>query len=154
MANRPFHELTELIASKIKEIFERERLKPNKDRFNGSVEGLVTAIADYLIVANPKTPEELEEIVEELKGLQVPRRYPDYNWTGHLIETRNQYNKVFSLYSQFTDIEKTAHRNERKSQTRALIFRILTTLGVGLSIMAIYWFADYWGLSMPLSRKI
>ena len=153
MANRPFHELTERIASKRTDVIQRLNKKPSSDDVNRAVDNMLAVIGSFLISANPKTPEELKAFAEELKSKGASRDQL-HDWVFYRTNASKAYATAYNAYSQITDIEKSAHRSERKSQIRAVFFRIVTTLGVGLSIMFIYWLADCWGISMPLSRKI
>ena len=153
MPNRPFHELTERIASKTKDAITILSKTPSRDDVKRPVENMLSKIGDYLVAANPKTPEELKKFAEELKNKDAsPTQHHD--WVHWRTTAINNYATAYNAYNRIADIEKGAHRSERKSQVRALFFRILTTLGVGLSIMFIYWLADYYELSMPLSRKL
>ena len=153
MPNRPFHELTALIASKKKDLIQRLSKTPSRDDVSRPVDNMLSVIGAYLVATNPKTPEELKAFAEELKSKGASRA-KHHDWARYRTTTTNNYATAYNAYIQITDIEKGAHRSERKSQFRALLFRILTTLGVGLSIMFIYWLADYYELSMPLSRKL
>lgn len=62
------------------------------------------------------------------------------------------YRKLHHTYTQLINEENLVQRLERSSQIRNVFFRILTTLGIGFSIMFVYWLASRWGISMPLLR--
>lgn len=155
MANRPFHEVAELIRSRVGQVLDVQLHPPKSDAVESSTNNLLNAIGNYLIDANPRTPEEIKDFADELRsGKAVDKRSRSQFWPKYLMEVNSSYTAAYDAYFKIKDVENSAHRSERRSQIRAVFFRIVTTLGVGLSIMFIYWLADYWGLSMPLSRKM
>lgn len=62
------------------------------------------------------------------------------------------YSSLYTQYHSLTDEENLINRMERKSQIRNTLFRGISTLTIGFSIMLVYWVASYFGISMPLLR--
>jgi len=62
------------------------------------------------------------------------------------------YSTLYGQYQSLTDEEKLINRMERKSQLRNTLFRGISTLTIGFSIMLVYWVASEFGISMPLMR--
>ena len=62
------------------------------------------------------------------------------------------YSKLYSQYEKLTNEEKLINRMERKSQIRNTLFKGITTLTIGFSIMLVYWVASELGIPMPLLR--
>ncbi|MEZ9233691.1 hypothetical protein AB4259_21750 [Vibrio amylolyticus] len=62
------------------------------------------------------------------------------------------YNSLYAHHEKFTNEENLINRMERKSQIRNTLFRGITTLAIGFSIMFVYWVASELGISMPLLR--
>lgn len=72
--------------------------------------------------------------------------YPFY---GEVI---NEFADMDRLYTLAVDIKKSTDRNELKVHLRNLVFRGLTTLVIGGSIMVVYWLAAELGIQLPLLR--
>lgn len=64
----------------------------------------------------------------------------------------DNYRKISTFNQKITEEENSIHRIERKSYIRALVFRTLTTLSIGLGILFIYWLAQHYGINLPLMR--
>lgn len=64
----------------------------------------------------------------------------------------NSIKKYSEAYEELYNNEKTMKRLSTTESFKALSFRIATTLGVGLSIMFIYWLAYKLEIPMPLLR--
>lgn len=64
----------------------------------------------------------------------------------------SEYAERERLYLSAVDIKKSSDWNEIKVHFRNLVFRGLTTLTIGGSIMFIYWLAARWGIQLPLLR--
>lgn len=56
------------------------------------------------------------------------------------------------MASELLDTEKAQRRLSTIESFKALIFRILTTIGVGFSILLVYWIAGKIPVAMPLLR--
>ncbi len=64
----------------------------------------------------------------------------------------SSYSELYKDHQQLTNEEKLINRMERKAQIRNTLFRGVTTLTIGFSIMVVYWVASEFGISMPLIR--
>jgi hypothetical protein len=62
------------------------------------------------------------------------------------------YGDLIDHYNKLIDEENLISRMERKAQIRNTIFRGITTLVIGFSIMLVYAMAAKWGIAMPLLR--
>jgi len=62
------------------------------------------------------------------------------------------YSSLYAHHEKLTNEENLINRMERKSQIRNTLFRGVTTLAIGFSIMFVYWVASELGISMPLLR--
>ncbi|MBW3834196.1 hypothetical protein ACSZNP_04610 [Aeromonas hydrophila] len=79
-------------------------------------------------------------------------------FNGQMYPARMYYSLISEhaererLYTAAVDIKKSSDWNEIKVHLRNLVFRGLTTLTIGGSIMFIYWLAAKWGIQLPLLR--
>ncbi|MGB2516968.1 MAG: hypothetical protein ACPIA3_03850, partial [Pseudomonadales bacterium] len=64
----------------------------------------------------------------------------------------DNYRKVTTFNQQITEKEESIQRIENEAYLRALKFRTLTTLSIGLGILSIYGVAQYFGINLPLMR--
>jgi len=62
------------------------------------------------------------------------------------------YSALYTHHQLFTNEEQLIRRMERNSQIRNTLFRSLTTLSIGFSVMFVYWVAAKWEIAMPLMR--
>ncbi len=62
------------------------------------------------------------------------------------------YRDLYNHHQLLTNEEKLINRMERKAQIRNTLFRGVTTLTIGFSIMIVYCVASELGISMPLIR--
>ena len=76
------------------------------------------------------------------------------NPTDQSLKTQvlQSYSALRGQYQSLTDEEKLINRMEKKSQLRNTLFRGVSTLTIGFSIMLVYWVASEFGISMPLMR--
>lgn len=72
--------------------------------------------------------------------------------SSHLTQMQNSYVTVHNQLKKVTNEIKTINQVERTAQIRNLVFRILTTAFVGLTIMGIYFVANKFNIPMPLLR--
>lgn len=70
----------------------------------------------------------------------------------HYRELVEEFETMERLFKVAIDLKKSTDWNEFKVLTRNLVFRGLTTLVIGGSIMFIYWLAARWGIQLPLLR--
>lgn len=71
---------------------------------------------------------------------------------GHFGHLSTEFHNMERLYKSATDLKKSTDWNEIKVHMRNVLFRGLTTLVIGGSIMFIYWLAAKWGIQLPLLR--
>jgi hypothetical protein len=76
----------------------------------------------------------------------------DPNDSMYKLAVSKAYNELYDHYDRFTDEEILINRMERKSQLRNTLFRGITTLTIGFSIMLVYWVASLFSIAMPLLR--
>jgi hypothetical protein len=72
--------------------------------------------------------------------------------TTFKTQVLQSYSTLYTQYQTLTDEENLINRMERKSQIRNTLFRGISTLTIGFSIMLVYWVASECGISMPLMR--
>lgn len=114
---------------------------------------------------SPCKPTEFKEMLTEfLREISANMEKKGLDKTIGLLDVAhnpisNRYNKIhhdysamFSRYEQITNMIKQLDASEARAHRRALRYRILTTLGIGFSIMIVYWVANYLGIPMPLLR--
>jgi hypothetical protein len=73
-------------------------------------------------------------------------------WSTKKERLLASHRQTFNAFNLIKDQEKTITRVERRGHLYALVFRVLTTLLIGLSVMGIYALADHWEVAMPLMR--
>jgi len=109
--------------------------------------------------------ESLQQTTKRLLGLDKPEVKDPNQFSQWLDKWANDpkdqtykgkaqahYSELYRAYQSLVDEENLVKRLERSSQIRNVIFRIATTLGIGFSIMFVYWVASCWEISMPLLR--
>jgi superoxide dismutase len=74
------------------------------------------------------------------------------SWQNEARKMRGAFHSLHNKYVTVLSEEKAIERIEKKAHRRALFYRILTTLGIGFSIMIVYWVAGKLGIKMPLMR--
>ena len=67
-------------------------------------------------------------------------------------EVINEYESLYKAYSELTEEETLINRMERRAHIRNAIFRGITTLVIGFSVMLVYWVASELEIVMPLMR--
>lgn len=73
----------------------------------------------------------------------------DQTFKSHVLTA---YTKLYQTHTELTDEESLINRMERKAHIRNTIFRGITTLVIGFSIMLVYFVASYFSIPMPLLR--
>lgn len=69
-----------------------------------------------------------------------------------LKKIKTTYNQLHSDHQKYVKEEKLISKMELRAHTRYLIARILTTLGIGISIMGVYALAQWLEIPMPLMK--
>lgn len=64
----------------------------------------------------------------------------------------HQLREMSKGITTLTDEIKQAHRSDTRSHIKSLIFKVLTTFCIGLTIMFIYYLANKWEIPLPLMR--
>ncbi|MFA0338923.1 hypothetical protein [Vibrio breoganii] len=62
------------------------------------------------------------------------------------------YDSLYRTYTELTEEEALINRMERRAHIRNTLFRGITTLVIGFSIMLVYWAAAKLEIAMPLMR--
>ncbi len=68
------------------------------------------------------------------------------------ISIIEKYNYSFSEFTNCRSVVIQSSKSETRAHLKNLLFRILTTLGVGFSIMLVYAAAHYFEIPMPLMK--
>ena len=92
----------------------------------------------------PNSPEHYEKKVTRLIGDPTDNSYKS--------QVINEYVRLFNIHESLVNEEETIDRMERKAQVRNTIFRGITTLVIGFSIMFVYWVAAHFNIAMPLLK--
>ncbi|HAT42339.1 MAG TPA: hypothetical protein DCS87_11575 [Rheinheimera sp.] len=66
---------------------------------------------------------------------------------------KETYLKMQKCHESATNEDSRIVRLERKLAIQALIFRVLNTFLLGASILCLYWFANKYGIPLPLLSK-
>lgn len=143
VSNRPNKALTDRFLDaviRIKGTFSRPPLNINE--FDTQISSMLTNIHEYLTVYKGKPG----DIKNRLSNARRSK------WTDDLSALSRNYNLLYNAYTALIDEENAINRIEKKAHMRAVFYRILTTLGIGFSIMFVYWVAQYLGISMPLMK--
>ena len=77
---------------------------------------------------------------------------PNPAWIENINDLDKLAKEVESQRDKLLDKERSIMRIERKGHIMATCFRILTTAGIGLTIMGIYALAHWLEIPMPLMR--
>tara|TARA_B110000211_G_C13880932_1_gene465086 strand:+ start:105 stop:551 length:447 start_codon:yes stop_codon:yes gene_type:complete len=145
MADRPHQNLSDRMSSATKDIIDNKvvnfsRMK-NPESFSRELDEMLAALHLQLNTS----PGDIEDILKSHQRITN-------GWStkkGHLLDSHRQ---TYHAYTLIKDEENIITRVERRGHLYALGFRVLTTLFIGLSVMAIYALADHWGVDMPLMR--
>lgn len=106
-------------------------------------ESILEAVADQN-AANLTLP----EIIQRIRGSSANGK----SWASSAQSLMQSHNNAYSGYKQVMDERKQINAMEHATHQKNVIYRALTTLVVGLSIMSIYWLAHCLGIPMPLMR--
>jgi hypothetical protein len=95
------------------------------------------------------TPENPEAFTDSVKRLLEHQNEHDERDSNKIIK---QYRQLYALHKRYTSEEQSIKRIEGQAYRRALIFRFLTTLGIGFGVMLVYYISQELGINMPLSK--
>ena len=120
--------------------------RPTPEQFNAHLKNCFDRLEKSIAYSYKGFDEITQEIDHQHQGLNRE------TWMDKRRQLKSFFAEMDSKVTALMDVENTIHRNEARAQRRALLFRILTTLGVGLTIMGIYALAHCLGIPMPLMR--
>lgn len=112
------------------------------DTFNNKVTTLIEWVNEHVKDANGK----VEDIISPGNAER------DLHVIKLNYELIGIYREVYLKNQELMDKEKSIHRIERQSYKRALLFRSLTTLCIGLGILFVYGLAQYLCINLPLMK--
>lgn len=157
MAVRTVKEFSERIIKKINDAKSEKKpiltgkkpLTPIED-FEKKCNDLVIDIGER-IKEGESSPQKRRVLSESL--ISVSNSGPNgSDWIGMLAELKDDYRTSYYAFERLYDTATVEHHIHVKAQRIALFYRVLTTLGIGGSIMIIYWIAHYFGIPMPMMR--
>lgn len=67
---------------------------------------------------------------------------------------RNSYLTALVAHDKAVDISKKIRASERCAHAEGIISKCVMTVGVGISIMIVYWIAQYFEIPMPLASSL
>ena len=145
MADRPHQNLSNRMSSATKDIIDNKvvnfnRMK-NPETFSNDLDEMLDAL--HLQLSNNSG---------EIDDIKNRHQRVANGWSTKRDRLLDSHQHTFEAYNLIKDQENIITRVERRGHLYALGFRVLTTLGIGVSVMAIYALADYWGVDMPLMR--
>ena len=139
VANRPFKSLSDKYNETLREIGVAGAPQSTQ-AFNEQVSSILKKLINFT-----KTNEITEQHI-----LQIDSNITQGGWTAEIQALRNNYAILHQRYTKLSNAEKSINRIEGIAHRRALFYRILTTLGIGFSVMLVYYVAECLGISMPL----
>jgi len=95
---------------------------------------------------SPETPESFSRTVDNLL------EYQDNDTQNNSNDIKKEYRHLYNIHARYISEEHSIKRIENQAHRRALIFRFLTTLGIGFGIMLVYYVSQKLGINMPLLR--
>ena len=145
MADRPHQNLSDRMSSATKDIIDNKvvnfnRMK-NPETFSNDLDEMLDAL--HLQLSNN---------TGEIDDIKNRHERVNNGWSTKKDQLLASHRQIFGAFNLIKDQENMITRVERGGHVWALVFRVLTTLGIGVSVMAIYALADYWGVDMPLMR--
>ncbi|MCS6155340.1 hypothetical protein G3465_21050 [Shewanella baltica] len=119
----------------------------SEERLNNFLDDLLRQA--YQLVTN-KSGGRTAGTVEDLFRVMNMDNYEQCNSSFKSI--KSEYSKSLIEFKNMRDIALQSRSAETRAHLKNLLFRTLTTLAVGLSIMGIYALAHYLEIPMPLMR--
>jgi len=145
MADRPHQNLSDRMSSVTKDITDNKLVSYNRmknpETFSNGLHEMLDAL--HLQISN--TGGEIDDIKNRHERVAN-------GWSTKKERLLDSHRQTFNAFNLIKDQENIITRVERRGHVWALVFRVLTTLGIGLSVMAIYALADHFGVDMPLMR--
>ena len=100
----------------------------------------------------------LLEIDELIKKIELSYKNNSYDqkelldWSKTISNIKTRYSRHFNFSVSAMDESNVIDQIETASSRRALLYRILTTAGIGITVMGVYALAHYLNIPMPLMR--
>jgi hypothetical protein len=117
------------------------RLPDSQEDFKRKSDTLMTKVKEHCQTSNFDPEDFVNEVSPQNRG-----------WHVHLDELMGAYRKTLNYYNDMNNEALLLAEIDKQAYRRALFYRIITTLGIGFSIMGIYWVAQCLDISMPLMR--
>ena len=145
MADRPHQNLSDRMSSATKDIIDNKlvnfnRMK-NPEAFSRDLDEMLDAL--HL---------QLSDNSGEIDDIKNRHQRVNNGWSTKKERLLDSHRQTFNAYNLIKDQENIITRVERRGHFYALGFRVLTTLGIGISVIGIYWLANYWDVVTPLMR--
>ncbi len=119
----------------------------------GEFEGVMREMLRCLDTQISKKTTDHEFLTAEVERLNDPNN-SNTPWIRQYNHLKNSFTILHSTFQEVCDKENAIHRIEKTAQKRALFFRVVTTISVGLSIMVLYSVAaNFDSLNMPMLVK-
>lgn len=131
-----------------------DRLKKNLENGDGEhitpdeFRILMTGLCERLAKKAIQKPEQLNNVITELTN----KKESMMTLSGAFEKIQKTYFSVYMDRKIFLNEEVIIAKLERKSHTRNIIARGLTTLVIGFSVMAVYWVAHILEIPMPMLK--
>jgi hypothetical protein len=140
--NRPYKELSNKYFVKLKERFNQINYTPKtSDEYSSLINTALYNLHVHLTLHDGS-----------LDDIKTRKSSTQRGWDTALSQIQTDHKTLLILYEFMKDEEKSINRIENKAHIRALFFRVLTTIGIGLGIMFIYYIAQEFGINMPLMK--
>ena len=100
----------------------------------------------------------LLEIDELIKKIELSYKNSSYDqkerldWPKTISNIKTIYSSHFNFSVSAMDESNVIDQIETASSRRALLYRILTTAGIGITVIGVYALAHYLNIPMPLMR--
>jgi hypothetical protein len=92
------------------------------------------------------------ESINKIKNIKSSSSFHNVEIKDVLTRLITNQNYSAKLFKDINDTVKREHSFETTAHVKALIFRTLTTICVGLSILFVYWLAFKLDIPMPLMK--
>lgn len=142
MSNRPHKDVSDKYLAKLRERFNQIAYSPETpDSFNHKCQTMLNNLHTHLTIHKG-----------ELEDIKNRKSSTNRGWETNLADVQQQYRQIHSLYEFMKNEETAIKRIENQAHRRALLYRILTTLGIGFGIMFVYFVAQELSINMPLLK--
>ncbi len=128
------------VTKRILEAIRKQKTKytvPDEEYFNRIIDNFISDVCQH---KKDRAPHEIASLFKS--GITAS----GYQSVWH------QLTQMSKGITTLTDEIKQAHRSDTRSHIKSLIFKVLTTFCIGLTIMFIYYLANKWHIPLPLMR--